>query len=92
MGLMKINFKFMLVSLILLAAPSAFSQDYAQKEYNYLTQLRQSAGDKLTDFLIAEYEHYLIAYPFSEKTPKFFCKCASDGSNREKNSKLYHRT
>ncbi|MCA9731081.1 tetratricopeptide repeat protein [candidate division KSB1 bacterium] len=67
---MKINFKFMLVSLILLAAPSAFSQDYAQKEYNYLTQLRQSAGDKLTDFLIAEYEHYLIAYPFSEKTPE----------------------
>ncbi|KAA3616565.1 MAG: hypothetical protein DWQ05_12610 [Calditrichaeota bacterium] len=61
---------FLLMALFLInSAPSANAQEYSQKEFDFLTDLQQKGDKKLSAYFIAECEHYLKAYPFSEKAP-----------------------
>ncbi|KAA3655602.1 MAG: hypothetical protein DWQ10_17120 [Calditrichaeota bacterium] len=73
--------------LLLLSASILFAQNFAQKEYEYLNKLQQTSGEKLTEYIIAEYEHFLTAYPFSVSTPDVMLRMSEKWQQKGKEYK-----
>lgn len=69
-SVLKTQFVLLGIFLFFLLNLPIAAQDKAQIEFAYLQQLQKNNDKDLRDFRVAEYEHFLTAYPFSEKAPE----------------------
>ncbi len=61
------------------------AQENSQAEYQYLLQLQKAKDKKLRNYRIAEHEHFLQAYPFSEKAPEILLALGDEWANAGNN-------
>ena len=61
------------------------AQENAQIEFEYLQHLQKNKDKDLHKFRVAEFTHYLTAYPFSEKAPEILLALGDEWMKAGKN-------